>query len=170
MEEFKIKTTQSIRKLLIIIFLLMYWIADTSGQQNTITSGGNEYGTGGSVSYSFGQIDYATTTGVGGSIMEGLQQPFEILVVSGSEETNINLILSVYPNPTKDFVVLSVQNFDTQNMTYLLYDVQGKLIEKQKLTGNQTYISLVDLANDIYFINVLNKSKELKKFKIIKNT
>lgn len=141
--------------------------ADLFAQQNTDASGGNAYGTGGSASFSIGQVDYITASDSSGNTTQGLQQSYEILIIKGIEEIDINLTL--YPNPAADFVVLSVWDSNIQNMTYLLYDMQGKLIESKKLNSNQTSISMADLANDIYFIKVLDNDSELKVFKIIKN-
>ncbi len=162
------KTFQNIKFLFISYCLILVGLGSTFAQENTVTSGGMAFGTGGSVSYTIGQIDYMNATGTGGTITEGLQQPYEIMIISGIEETDVNLALAVYPNPTTDFVVLSVQNSTLQNMTYLLYDLQGKIIEKQKLNDSQTTISMVDLASGTYFIKVLRKNSEVKNFKVIK--
>lgn len=167
MEEFKIRKSLHIKQIIIICSLILIGYGDLIAQQNSVASGGDAIGAGGVISYSLGQIDYVTSAGSLGTITEGVQQPYEILILSGMEETNINL--SVYPNPTKDFVVLTVENVNTQDMTYMLYDVLGKVIENKKLNGSQTSISMVNLANDIYFIKVLNHERELKVFKIIKN-
>ncbi len=167
MEEFKIKKSIHIKKIIIICSCILIGSGAIVAQQNPVASGGDAIGAGGVISYSLGQIDYVTSTGSLGTVSEGLQQPYEILILSGFEETNISL--SVYPNPTTDFVVLSVLNSNTQNMTYMLYDVLGKIIENKKLSGSQTSISMINLANDIYFIKVLNNDNELKIFKIIKN-
>ncbi|MES2140645.1 MAG: T9SS type A sorting domain-containing protein [Bacteroidota bacterium] len=167
MEEFKIKKFIHIKKVIITCSLILIGAGASVAQQNPVASGGDAIGTGGVISYSLGQIDYVTSTGSLGTISEGLQQPYEILILSGFEETGISL--SVYPNPTTDFVVLSVLNSNTQNMTYTLYDLLGKIIENKKLSGSQTSISMTNLANDIYFIKVLNNDTELKVFKIIKN-
>lgn len=147
--------------------MILNGLADLSAQQNTDASGGNASGIGGSASFSIGQVDYITASDSSGNITQGLQQSYEILIIRGIEEIDINLTL--YPNPAVDFVVLSVQNTTIENMTYMLYDVQGKLIENKKLNDSQTSISMADLANDIYFIKVLNNVSELKIFKIIKN-
>lgn len=167
MEELKIRKSLRIKKVIITSSFLLIGYEELVAQQNPVPSGGDAIGTGGFFSYSLGQIDYITSAGSLGIITEGLQQPYEILILSGKEETGINL--SVYPNPTTDFVVLTVENANTQNMTYMLYDLLGKVIEKKKLNGSQTSISMVTLANDIYFIKVLNHDNELKIFKIIKN-
>lgn len=169
MEDYKMKQSQHIRKIIVILHFVFLGFMNSSAQQNTDASGGTASGAGGTATYSIGQMDYVTATGTGGSISEGLQHPYKISILSGIEDTDINLVFSVYPNPTTDFVVLSVQNANIQNMTYQLFDVQGKLIEKQKLSGSETLISMTDLANDIYFIKVLNKTRELKVFKVIKN-
>ena len=136
-------------------------------QQNFVASGVEAKGIGGSSSCSVGQIDYITLKdSLIGTIAQGLQQPYDILNLT-TVETGINI--SIYPNPTKDFILLNVQDASTQNMTYILYDVLGKVIESKELSGNQTSISMVSLANDIYFIKVLENNTELKFFKIIKN-
>lgn len=168
MEEFKIKKYQHI-KLIIALLGLLYWPGELFSQENTDAAGGNAYGTGGTVSYSIGQLDYLTATGPGGTITDGVQQPYEIMIVSGIEDTTIKLALSVYPNPATDIVTLSVENSNTRDMAYHLYDLQGKIIQSKKLDGSQTLITLTELSNNIYFIKVLVKDNEVKTFKIIKN-
>ena len=46
-------------------------------QQGFVAAGGEATGTGGTVSYSVGQVDYFTATGATGVLTLGLQQPFE---------------------------------------------------------------------------------------------
>jgi hypothetical protein len=138
-------------------------------QKGTVASGGNALGTGGSASYSIGQTDYITASGAGGTITQGIQQPYEIYVITGIETYGINLSLSVYPNPTTDLVTLSVKNTSTEKMSYILSDVQGKIIRKEKLTDNETSIFMADLRKSTYLVKVLNNNKEVKTFKIIKN-
>lgn len=163
------KRSSHIRKVLIVFCLVSFGLKAVFAQENTDALGGMAYGAGGSVSYSIGEVDYINATGSGGSITEGVQQPYEIMVISGIEDNDINLAFAIFPNPTADFVVLSVQNANTVNMTYALFDIEGKLIEKQEVNGSQTTIAMKDLANGIYFIKVLRKSTEIKIFKVIKN-
>jgi hypothetical protein len=40
-------------------------------------AGGEATGSGGSVSYSVGQVVYTTNTGINGSVAQGVQQPYE---------------------------------------------------------------------------------------------
>jgi hypothetical protein len=67
--------------------------------QSTIpATGGNAAGNGGSVSYTVGQIVYTTVSGTNGSVAQGVQQPYEISVVTGIENKEINLSCSIYSN------------------------------------------------------------------------
>ncbi|MES2286875.1 MAG: T9SS type A sorting domain-containing protein [Bacteroidota bacterium] len=163
------KRSQPVFKVIIVFCLVSFGLGALVAQENTDASGGVAFGAGTSVSYSIGQIDYETATGTGGNITEGLQQPYEIMILSGIEENDINLTFSLFPNPTSDFVVLSVQNANTVNMTYAIFNIEGKLIEKREVNSSQTTIAMNDLANGAYLIKVLRKSTEIKIFKIIKN-
>ena len=163
------KKSIHIQKVILVFFSVLCGLNILFAQENTDALGGMAYGTGGSISYSIGQIDYETTSGPGGSITEGLQQPIEILTITGFEDNNINLNFEIFPNPTTDFVVLSVYNKKTVNMFYTIYNLDGKLIETQELAGSQTTIAMKELSNGIYFIKVMQKSSEIKVFKVIKN-
>src|SRR5688572_11158687 len=94
-------------------------------QQGTVAAGDNASGTNGSVSYSIGQIDYINISTAEGKITEGLQQPYEIYVITGIDKSAINLNFKVYPNPTADYVMLTAEILNNQQFNYILTDVQG---------------------------------------------
>jgi len=150
-------------------------LSTATAQESVNASGGNASGSGGSASYSVGQVVYTINTGTNGSVAEGVQQPFEISAVTGIEEAKgINLSVSAYPNPTTDNLTLSIDNsvktnHDWSQLSYQLYDMQGKLLQSEKITGNQTSIVMSNLVPATYFVRVIQNSKEVKVFKIIKN-
>jgi hypothetical protein len=82
----------------------------TSAQQIISTGGGNASSSGGSVSFSIGQIAYTTVSGIAGSVSQGAQQAFEIFSV-GSNETALNISLIAFPNPTADNLTLQISNY-----------------------------------------------------------
>ena len=137
-------------KILIALCLSGYWT--TMQAQSTIpATGGNASGSGGSASYSVGQLVYTTNTGTTGSVVQGVQQPYEISVVTGLQEAKgIDLVCSAYPNPATDFVKLKVENYKTDNLTYQLYDISGILLENKKVEGNETNISMSNLVSATY--------------------
>ncbi|MFZ4739613.1 MAG: T9SS type A sorting domain-containing protein [Bacteroidales bacterium] len=152
------------------VLLLGLGLTGLQAQESTNATGGNASGSGGSVSYSFGQLISTTNTGTNGSVVQGVQQPFEISVVIGIEEaTGISLSVSAYPNPTTDFLTLEVKDFELSNLYYQLYDLQGKLLQSEKIMGKQKSIVMINLAPATYFVKVVKGDKEIKSFKIIKN-
>ncbi|MDA3816438.1 MAG: T9SS type A sorting domain-containing protein [Prolixibacteraceae bacterium] len=156
------------------VLLLGLGLTGLQAQESVNATGGNASGSGGSASYSVGQVVYTTNTGTTGSVAQGVQQPYEISIVSGIEETNsIILKCSAYPNPTTDFLTLNVENYDNENLSYQLFDISGKLIENKKLTSNEITISMANLVSSMYFLKVVqtkhaSSQQEIKTFKIIK--
>jgi hypothetical protein len=148
-------------------------------QQTVSSAGGNATGSGGTASYTAGQVVYTTSTGSNGSVAQGVQQPYEISVVTGLKEaTGIILEWSAYPNPTSDFLTLSLRNPDNpelkaDNLSYQLYDMYGKLLLEKKLEGNETSIEMGSFKAATYILKIIQSnnasSRELKTFKIIKN-
>lgn len=120
------------------------------------------------MSYSVGQVVYTTNTGTSGSVAQGVQQPFEIWVVTGIEQTAINLAISAYPNPTFDFLQLKVETEKFKDLSYQLHDMNGKLLQNKKITSNLTSVAMSNLVTATYFVKITEGNKEIKTFKIIK--
>lgn len=138
-------------------------------QQAITTTGGNASGSGGSISYSVGQIVYKTNSGSIGSVAQGVQQPYEISIVLGIEDNSINLELTAYPNPTANFLSLNASNAELSNLNFELYDISGKLIESRKIISSSETIAMENLPTATYFLKVTNNNNEVKIFEIIKN-
>lgn len=162
-------------QLKIILILLLFGLKSLYAQETIMVSGGEANDTRGSVSYSIGQVVYSTTAGINGSSAEGVQQPFEIYVITGIDDDiiGINLLISAYPNPTTNFLTLKIDNHEATKLFYYLYDFSGKLIENKRVRGNETRISMNKLVSETYLLKVVERSqsltKEIKTFKIIKN-
>jgi hypothetical protein len=139
------------------------------GQGSIITAGNNASGTGGSVSYSVGQIVYTTISGASGTVSQGVQQPYEVSVVTALRiPGEINLECSVYPNPTGGHLKLAVRTADLENLRYQLYDLNGMLLQDKEIGGEETDIFLDGYSSSSYFLNVMNGNLKMKSFKIIK--
>jgi hypothetical protein len=121
------------------------------------------------VSYSIGQVVYSTNTSANGTVIQGVQQPYEISTITAIEAAkDINLLVQAYPNPTTNFLTLSVQNYASEHLSYQLIDMSGKVLESRKLPSSNTTISLENGIATFYIIKVLDNQKVLKTFKVIK--
>jgi hypothetical protein len=144
----------------------LLWAGLAHAQESVNGSGGDATGTGGSVAYSVGQVVYTTQTGTTGSLAQGVQQPFEISVVTGLSETSIQLEMSAYPNPTTDFLTLKVNAFEGLNLQ--LTDLRGNVISSKNIAEFNTIISMEGLAKSIYFLRISDENHVVKTFKITK--
>lgn len=152
-----------------ILFLLVFGFSGIQAQENINTTGGNGSGNGGSVSYSIGQVVYETHTGNNGSLAEGVQQPYEISLVTAVEKgIQPAPWAAAYPNPTTDKLTLKVNNLKLSKTSFQLYDMTGKILLNGKVPGNQTSIVVGNLMPGIYFLKVIREGNEVKIFKIIK--
>ncbi len=135
-------------------------------QEISLTSGNSLSGTGGTVSYSVGQVVFTTTYGVSGSVAQGVQQAYEISNVY--EVDGISLICSVYPNPTTDLLVLKIDNYNANNLSFQLIDAFGKVCQNAEISGPETIVSMNYLPAAIYFIKVIENNRVVKIFKVVK--
>ncbi len=136
------------------------------GQESINSSGGNASGSGGSNSYSVGQVVYITH-GSGDTEAQGVQHAYEIYIIDGIEDQN-TFSFSVYPNPTTDALVLETEAGDLSNLSFHLTDNNGKLIKLSDIQSSQTIIDMTGLAKSNYFITIYHKGQADQTFKILK--
>ena len=163
---------QCIKLRILTVLLLTLGITGLHAQETISSGGGNASGSGGSVSYSIGQVLSDYQTGVNGSLSQGVQQPYEIWIMNGLEEfADITLDYRAYPNPATDFILLKVDNnnIPLSTLTLFMYDLNGKLIKSLKVNDIETIIHMENYKPAVYYLKVIQGSKEVKTFKIIKN-
>ena len=155
---------------ILLFFLLMSGFTMTIEAQNALTTtGGNATGTGGTVSYTVGQIANSTLSGTNGAITQGVQQPYEISIATAIKNTeDINLKCLIYPNPTGGITKLVFESPDFENLRIRLFDINGVLLQDKKVEGREIELSLENLSSSVYFLKVLKNNQEVKVFKIVK--
>lgn len=153
----------------ILFSVLVFSSTKTQAQQNTVASGGDASGAGGNISYSLGQIDFSSSSGSGGNLSEGVQQPYVISITTGIDHPEVQLELLVYPNPTLGNIQLFIDQPDLAEMQVELTDLQGKIIQRTIILTNTTNIEMESLNAGVYFVKVLQNNREIKTFKVIKN-
>lgn len=145
-------------------------------QNAGVASGGEAEGNGGTVSYTVGQTFYQANTAESVTISEGVQQAYEISVVSGVNLALFNLEVSTYPNPTSNFLTLKVAHSTSnlhEEIWFSLYSITGEKLLHQPISSDETRIEMQRYVSGIYLLNVENigsaSAQKIKTFKIIKN-
>lgn len=137
-------------------------------QNSTNTSGETAQGQTGTISYSIGEAFYQIAEGSNGSLLPGVQQPYQITEVLGSEISEINLSLSIYPNPVADNLTLMVGFGDYSKFSYELFDTAGQIISKKRISSKSTSIPMTSYPAANYLLKVIKDGKPVKVFKVLK--
>ncbi len=153
------------RRLILLMATIALVGAKTQAQTAVATAGGEA----GTVSFTVGQAFVDPVASDAGSITPGVQQAYEITIVDGIENTFVTLEAAVYPNPTADWLTLSVDNYDSAPLRYTLTDNNGRTIETADVVDQQTQIDMSSLTPAVYFLRVDNGERVVKTFKIVKN-
>lgn len=156
-------------KSIALLITVLLWTGWAQAQESVNASGGDATGSGGTVAYSVGQIDYVTNTSTSGNENQGVQQPYEFFIV-GTNDLLLDISITIYPNPTANNLTLEVSDYNTKNLSYQLYDMQGKLLNHELIVASQTKINMQGFPPATYFVSLINpENKKVKSFKIIKN-
>ena len=113
------------------------------------------------IDYSVGENAISTVSNTSNCVTQGFLQP-QLIISTGIVEVNKNNEVSVYPNPTTDFVFIK----STEQVTWIVYDVTGKIV----LLGDYNKIETSQFALGVYYLEISNKKSGNKKtIKLIKN-
>jgi hypothetical protein len=111
--------------------------------------------------YSVGENIISTLSNATNCVTQGFLQP-HLIISTGIVEVNENNDVSVYPNPTSDFVLIKSK----QQVTWIVYDTMGKIV----LMGDNIRIETAQFAIGVYYLEISNKKSDNKKtIKLIKN-
>ena len=159
------------RKLLFLglLFALFCTISISNyGQEAIIAAGGDGNGSGGSVSYSIGQI--ACSGSEDASLAEGVQQVYLISVLFiDKNRSDLSIDLQLFPNPTPDGIYVSIGEPDLLPLKYSLYQINGSIQDQGIINSTLSRIEMDELSPSVYILKVYHDSSLIKSFQIIKN-
>ena len=153
----------------ILLALLLSISVSIHAQESSASSGGEASGTGGSSSYTTGQVFYITNSSSSGSLGQGVQQAFEFQTLSNLLLYSVQLKAVTYPNPTTDFIILKITDSALKKLDYTLFDLNGKSIASDAIINSSTEIQMKHLSIGAYLLKVSQQNQPLKTFKIIKH-
>ncbi|MCC7298871.1 MAG: T9SS type A sorting domain-containing protein [Bacteroidia bacterium] len=137
-------------------------------QQTMAAAGGDATGSGGSISYTIGQVDYISANSAAGFINQGVQQPYEMFSVNMENfESNFNII--AFPNPATTTINVNIESLINGGLADIaVVDALGKVVIKQSTDRSSTEINLSNVSPGIYQLVVKTKT-ENKTIQFLKN-
>jgi hypothetical protein len=85
---------------------------------------------------------------------------------SGIKQLSVESAMKVYPNPAKDNVTVSLS--DNTVGTFAVFDLNGKVVKNQAISGTQTTISTASLAQGTYIIRLVKDGVASSGIKFVK--
>jgi hypothetical protein len=150
----------------LLLVIISFSFSTTYSQKSIVATGGKAIGSGGTASFSVGQISYKSPNG--NIVSDGVQQPYEIVTLGKSNSEDISLEMNVFPNPTVDELRLKIGE-NKEFLSFQLFDINGKLLSNsEKIIENETVINMKNFYSGIYFLKIISTTQMLKTFKIIK--
>jgi hypothetical protein len=163
-----------------ILILAILFLASVLVQGQNVTKGstpslqllGSAGGTYKNSSYqldwSVGEILTQTYLDSQNSLAQGFHQG-KYAITAINQAKYVQFEITVFPNPATDVVVLCIDKQQLEDLSYLLTDMNGKILHVSKISTNQQQINLNGIAAGSYFLNVRSGKSALKTFKIIKS-
>ena len=136
----------------------------TTAQEVIATQGDSYSNTSTQIDFTIGELLISTGTDGINDITQGFHQTNWNFV--GLEDHAPGYQATIFPNPTSEVLNITTSTFE--NVTYTLYDTQGKLILQDKLSSEQTSIRVGQLATGKYSLILDSKNQKLKTFKLVK--
>jgi len=153
-------------KSIAIIFSGLFLTGISYAQQATVSAGGVATGSGGTVSYSIGQVACASAASSSGYINQGVQQPHEVLITAIKENNSIQV--SALPNPVSDNLQVVLAKEPVTGMYCQLFDLSGKMLMNRNILSRTMQIDMSAYAPAVYTLRVCDESGVTGTFKVIK--
>lgn len=150
-----------------LVLLLMLLTGFLKAQKTLLAAGNMANGSGGSATYSVGQIDYLQK-GTNAQVMEGVQHAYEIITLALEDLAGKDRNILLYPNPVRDVVFVEFGDQNYQSSDYILFDSQGRQLKTGRLNQQKSELDFSLLPSSVYIMQILQKDQKVKTFKIIK--
>jgi hypothetical protein len=151
-------------KYIFISFLFILFNSYFSQAQITFNANGADiYSSNGSISLSIGELFYLNK-GENYNQAEGIQNG----LVSYNTTSKTNLTISIYPNPTNDFINIKVKDLNIKNLSYCIYNNAGNELSKGYLFNNESIISFMRFPPAIYLLKIYSAQNTILTYQILK--
>jgi hypothetical protein len=151
--------------------LLLLTIVTTGvwAQQVVSSAGASATGTNVQLSWNIGEPVIETFTGTSAILTQGLLQT-RLVVTALDPMVFPELTLMVYPNPVSTSLSLHIQGDIPKDLSFRLFDLNGKLLQLKKIEILPEIIHMENFAQGVYLLKVNGKGDEpLKTFRIVRN-
>lgn len=150
---------------LILLLGVVFTCVEIHAQDAITVSGGNATGSGGSLSYSIGQVAYTNHTSSSYNLEKGVQRAYEIEVLS-EENHDEDFLIRAFPNPTTDILQIDLP-LRISFKELRLFSSDGRLVIQSNILTQNPRLALGHLPVGVYLLHVLPFEGAPSTFKIV---
>jgi len=133
------------------------------------TSGDNFVGTNASLSWTLGEGVIETFNSNNLILTQGFQQS-NLLITLLSKNIKADVNVSLFPNPTNDWLNIEIKDANEKKYDLQLYDIKGTLIESISLKNPVSKINIEDYKPGVYTLKLsMQGTGKTNVYKVIKN-
>ena len=160
------------QRLLPFLFLFIAFSTDATAQDLDHyvigSDGGHSRNNQFSLDYTIGEVvtEFGEDTLNNVHLTQGFQQT--MLAIVSVEEHVHDINIEVYPNPALDYLNVSIPVLQ-EDMQFALFDLQGKLIDQQKINSKAFTIGFSNQATGSYLLVFSTKDQRIKTLQVQKS-
>jgi hypothetical protein len=152
---------------ILIPALTLVFCLSAKSQQVLSTTGSHVQNNQGMLSWTLGEPFITTLTSDENMLTQGFHQG-KLTVTAIMEKNILPFSITAYPNPAIEILHLKIEPETSARLQYLLYSLHGQLLSESPISGSITEISFNDLKPGLYFVKILQDTREQKIFKVLK--
>jgi hypothetical protein len=154
--------------LTIVFFSFIFCSKSLFSQEVISSAGGHATGTSKQVSWTIGEP--VIETGMNGKyiLTQGMHQG-NLIVTATREIEGLSFQVSAYPNPVSKYLNLDIGAPQIKGFSYALFNSEGKLLRQEDINEHVTTIPMDGYTHSSYLLKVMDKGKEIKVFRVVKN-
>lgn len=138
--------------------------------QSSLNAGGGSAVSAFEYSYSLGQVFTEFSNNTIGSSSQGVQQVFQLELVTDINPERQVLQLDVSPNPVAETLNVSFKEAQWTSLEYTLLDIRGSIIETGVINDVETSINCSSLTAGTFIVKIYNEaSGAIYTFRLIKS-
>lgn len=152
------------------LFVLSISLISWNGfaQTAVLPGGGESAGSGGTSSFSLGQVAYTTVNGTSGSSAQGVQHAYVVSDASVTTVVDDPFLVNVYPNPTTNFIVIQLEETHNETLSYRLLNAIGQEVQNGLILKDTTQLTLTEHQSAYYMLQIIKDGRIARTFKVLK--
>ncbi|HQG57120.1 MAG TPA: T9SS type A sorting domain-containing protein [Bacteroidales bacterium] len=153
-----------------VILTILFLVSEQCFSQQVVSSTGTSAeGANVRISWTVGEPMIGTFTGTSVILTQGFHQS-KLTITSLKEIDLPSFEVNVYPNPFFSQLQITVTKGDWNNLQYLLFSLDGKLLQQKVALNQVETMNLESFAQGVYLLKVSgHHNQTIRTFLVIKN-